>query len=109
MWEPTTGLVISGESSIQGIKREILEEIGLDVLDNELVLIKEIIEERENINFFRDIYIIKKDIDINELHFNDGEVVKAKYVTIEKFSDMITQGECFELLDYFIDLYKEVK
>ena len=39
MWEPTTGLVQSGEESIQGIKRELQEEIGIFVSDDELNLI----------------------------------------------------------------------
>lgn len=108
MWEPTGGLVISGENSIQGIKRELQEEIGLNVSDNELFLVEEKIEE-ENCNFFRDVYIIKKDIDLNELHFNDGEVINAQYVTIEKLSYMIEQGESFEWLRYFIDLYRTIK
>ena len=55
MWEPTGGLVISGEDSIQGVKRELLEEIGINVLESELELCKEIIEEGENFNFLRDI------------------------------------------------------
>lgn len=109
MWEPTGGLVISGENSIQGIKRELQEEIGLNVSDNELFLIKEKIEEEENCNSFRDVYIIKKDIDLNELHFNDGEVINAKYVTIKELSHIIEQGESFEWLRYFIDLYTTIK
>lgn len=109
MWEPTDGLVISGENSIQGIKRELQEEIGLNVSDNELLLVKEEIEEGENCNCFRDVYIIKKDIDLSELHFNDGEVINAQYVTIEKLLYMIEQGESFEWLRYFIDLYRTIK
>ncbi len=109
MWEPTGGLVISGENSIQGIKRELQEEIGLNVSENELLLVKEKIEEGENCNSFRDVYIIKKDIDLNELHFNDGEVINAQYVTIEKLLYMIEQGESFEWLRYFIDLYRTIK
>lgn len=65
MWEATDGLVISGENSIQGIKRELQEEIGLNVPDNELL-------------------------------FNDGEVINAQYVTIEKLLYMIEQRESFE-------------
>ena len=53
--------------------------------------------------------ISKKDININELKFNDGEVIDAKYVTIEVLKDMIQKGESFEWLSYFIDLYKELK
>ena len=104
-WEPTGGLVISGETSKQGIKRELKEEIGLDIEDDKIRLIKEIVEENENLNFFRDIYLIKEDINLDELSFND-EVIDAKYVTIEEFSKMIENNESFEWLKYFLDVMK---
>ena len=47
MWEPTNGLVISGEASKEAIKRELKEEIGLDIEENKITLIKEIVEENE--------------------------------------------------------------
>ena len=71
--------------------------------------IKEKIDKSDRHNVFRDVYVIKKDININELKFNDGEVIDAKYVTIEVLKDMIQKEECFEWLGYFIDLYKELK
>lgn len=104
-WEPTGGLVISGETSKQGIKRELKEEIGLEIEDNKIRLIKEIVEENENLNFFRDIYLIKEDINLDELSFND-EVIDAKYVTMEEFSKMIENNESFEWLKYFFDIIK---
>ena len=109
MWEPTTGLVISGESSLQGILRELNEEIGIKVNAKEIKLAKEIVEKRSELNFFRDIYLLRKDIKINDLVFSDGEVVSAKYVTIEEFKQMITNKETFEYLKYFIELYKQIK
>ncbi|MBP3597777.1 MAG: NUDIX domain-containing protein [Clostridia bacterium] len=108
MWEPTSGLVISGENSVQGIKRELLEEIGIDISENDLKICKEIIEERENVSFLRDIYVLRKDISLNTLNFKDGEVINAKYVSIEEFLNMINQGESFEWLKYFVDLYKSL-
>ena len=108
MWEPTGGLVISGENSIQGVKRELQEEIGLNISKEDLFLVKEKIEKDENCNTFRDVYIVKKDIKLNELNFNDGEVINAQYVTVEKLSHMIDQGESFEWLRYFVDLYKTI-
>ena len=104
-WEPTGGLVISGETSKQGIKRELKEEIGLDIEDDKIRLIKEIVEENEKLNFFRDIYLIKEDINLDELSFDD-EVIDAKYVTIEEFSKMIENNESFEWLKYFLDVMK---
>lgn len=108
MWEPTTGLVISDEDSIHGIKRELSEELGLDIPIDKLVLCKEIIEERDDINFFRDIYILKRDVKLSELNFEDGEVINAKYVSIEEFENMIYNGETFEWLKYFVNLYKSM-
>ena len=39
-WEDTHGGVKAGEDSIDGIKRELKEELGINVDDNELRLIK---------------------------------------------------------------------
>lgn len=108
MWEPTGGLVTSGENSIQGVRRELQEEIGINISKDDLFLLKEKIDKDENCNTFRDVYIVKKDIRLNELQFNDGEVINAQYVTVEKLSHMIDQGESFEWLRYFIDIYKTI-
>jgi mutator protein MutT len=106
-WEPTTGLVVSGESSLQGIQRELREEIGIETNESEIRLVREKIEERDDVNFFRDIYLLAKDIELDTISYNDGEVVNAKYVTIDEFNEMIANGEILEKLKYFTDLYKE--
>ena len=104
MWEPTSGLVTSGENSIQGIKRELKEEIGVEIEDKDLKLLKTVIGERT----IRDIYIINKNIDIGDIRFNDGEVINAKYVTAEELKKMIDDGESFEWLRWFLDDYKKI-
>lgn len=104
MWEPTTGTVISGENSLEGIQRELSEEIGLKVDKSELKLVKTIVDKKPNLNFFRDIYILRKDISLSELKFLDGEVIDAEYVTMEEFKNMINNGEVKKKLEYFIDL-----
>lgn len=109
MWEPTTGIVISGESSLQGVLRELNEEIGITAKTEEIKLIKELVEKSSNLNFFRDIYLLRKEIKIKDLNFSDGEVVSVKYVTIEEFKEMINNKETFEYLKYFIELYEKVQ
>ena len=108
MWEPTSGLLTAGEESIDGMIREIKEEIGLDVSKDELVLVKKIIEKRKDINFFRDIYVIKKDITLKDIKFSDREVIAAKFVTIKKLMEMIENKEAFEWLKYFEEIYKKI-
>lgn len=87
-WEDTHGGVKAGESSIEGMKRELKEELGINVDDNELKLIKTL--KREKV--FRDCYIIKKDILLKDIKFNDNEVMNCKYVTLDEFKEIIKSG-----------------
>lgn len=89
MWEDTHGGVQSGETSMQAMRRELKEEIGLDVKEEELKLVRSL--KRKNI--YRDCYVLFKDIDIKDISFNDNEVMDCKYVSLEKFEEMIKMGE----------------
>ena len=51
-------------------------------------------------------FLIKEDISLNKLSFNDGEVIDAKYVTVDEFSRMIENNEAFEWLRYFLGIMK---
>ena len=66
-WEDTHGGVKSGETSLQAIVRELKEEIGINVKEDELNFIKTL--KRKNV--FRDIYVLKKNIDLKDIVFND--------------------------------------
>lgn len=103
-WEATGGVAQAGENSIQGIKRELKEEIGIEVIDTDLKLLKTCKEE----NCFRDVYYIYKEIPISDIDFKDGEVISAKYVTIEEFEKMIDNGEAFEWSRWFIPAYQKL-
>ena len=59
IWEPTGGLVQSGENSIQATQRELNEEIGINISESELKFIKEKIDKCDRHNVVRDVYVIK--------------------------------------------------
>ena len=103
MWEPTGGLAISGETSIQAIKRELYEEIGLEIKENTL----ELIDSHRDDRFFRDIYLIKADLKLENIKFNDREVINAKFVTIEEFKDMIKNNKINSWNKNFIQIYEK--
>ena len=88
-WECNGGAIKAGESSLEGIKRELNEELGLIIYDENISFYKSIKRENE----FTDIFIVYIDKDINELTFNDNEVCEAKYITIEQFDMMIKNHE----------------
>ena len=101
MWEPTGGLAVSGETSIQAIKRELYEEIGLKVQENKLNLI----DSYRDDHFFRDVYLIKDNIKLDNIKFIDGEVSDAKYVTMDEFKEMLEKKKINSWNESFIQLY----
>lgn len=89
-WEDTHGGVRAKESSIEGIIRELKEEIGINVTQSELKLVKTIKKK----NVFRDIYMLKRDTPLKDFVLDKNEVMNCKYVTIDEFKEMIEKGEC---------------
>lgn len=88
-WENTGGSVITGETSRLGATRELLEETGINVQEDELVLLGTIKETTA----FVDTYIVRKDISISDLKMQEGETIDAKWVSIEKLDKMIDNGD----------------
>lgn len=80
-WECNGGAVDIGETSIEAMKREIIEELGLCLEDNQIRFYKTIKRENE----FTDVYIIFCREDIDDLKFQDGEVDEAKFVDFEEY------------------------
>ena len=104
IWEPTSGHVKSGENSLDGRKRELNEELGLTVKDEEIQLVKSYIDKKS----IREIWVVKKDIKIEELKFVDTEVSDAKFVSLSEFEKMLKNNETFNNLQYFIELYNDI-
>lgn len=70
LWECTSGSVKIGERTIDAIIREIKEEIGIILKESEAKFLGTIKEK----DYFRDIWLFKKDISLQDIEFNDGEV-----------------------------------
>ena len=101
MWELPGGAVRAGETSLEGILREVKEEIGIKFTKKEAILLKELKREKD----FKDIWLFKRDVKDEEIKFADGEVIDTKWVSIEEFLKMfeekqIVPGVNFVLEDY---------
>ena len=87
MWDITVGgSAVAGDESWQAIQRETKEELGLDI---------DFSDKRPSITVsfpggFDDMYVVNKDIDLNELKLQYEEVEKVKWADKE---------EIFALLD----------
>lgn len=99
MWECSGGSILAGETSLEGILRELQEELGITFKKEEAILLKEI--RRDEIPCdFKDLWLFIKDIEIEELTFSDGEVIEAKWVTIDKFEEIIDKKEMVPIIDF---------
>lgn len=101
MWECNGGSVLAGETSLQGILREIKEEIGLEFKPKDAMFLKTI--KSEEFNDFKDLWVFKKDINISDLVYNDGEVIDSKFVSISEFTNMFNE----KLIVPNVDFYEE--
>jgi len=106
-WECNGGSIIAGESSLDGIIRELKEELGLEFAKEEAILLKTIKREQFEYPDFKDLWLFRKDIDIKEIKFSDGEAIQAKWVTIEEFLDICNRGEMVRTIDFGIEEYNE--
>ncbi len=83
------GGVDAGETSRQGAEREFREELGypLDLTG---------IRPSVTVNFgggFDDFYIVKRDLDIAQLHLQEEEVAEVRWVTREEALELLERDE----------------
>lgn len=99
MWECNGGSILAGETSLQGIIREVKEEVGVEFKEEDAVFLKTL--ERSCVPpDFKDIWIFRKDIDDSEITLPDGEAVCFKWVTIDEFEEMFKNNEIVPSVDF---------
>ena len=104
MWDLSAGgSALAGENSRVAIMREVKEELGIDVdLNNKMP--------RFTINFddgFDDYFMIKKDINIEDIIIQEEEVSEVKWVSKEDLIKMKNEGLMIPY--FFLDQIFELK
>lgn len=105
MWECSGGSILAGETSLEGMLRELKEELGIEFTSKEAIFLKEIRRDKIPPDF-KDLWLFRKEIDINDLTFPDGEAIDAKWVTIDEFMEMFNNKEIIQSVDFGIEEYK---
>lgn len=105
MWECNGGSILAGETSLQGIVRELKEELGLTFKEEEAIFLKELRRDKVPPNF-KDIWLFKKDIDLKDITFPDGEAIEVRWVTIDEFMKMYNNKEIVPTVDFGIEDYE---
>ena len=88
-WEFVGGGTLAGETTVQSAVRELSEETGIKVSESELKLLTTYAHK----NYFQDIYLLKKDVAIEDIVLQPDEAVDAKWSSDEEIQEMIDSGE----------------
>lgn len=106
MWECNSGPTLAGETSLEGVIRELKEELGVEFSKKEAIFLKEIRRDK-NPPDFKDLWLFRKDIDKKEITFPDGEAIDSKWVTIDEFMKMYENGEIVPTVNFGIEEYNK--
>lgn len=106
MWECNGGSVLLGETSLDGMIRELREELGVKFDKKDAIYLKEVRRDKVPPNF-KDLWLFKKDIDNKEITFPDGESIDYKWVTIEEFINMCNNKEIVPTIDFGLEEYNQ--
>jgi 8-oxo-dGTP diphosphatase len=89
MWECTGGAVLAGEDSRQGAVRELREETGILAGERELTHLGTYRVD----SVFADVYLLQRDVALNDLTLQPGETVDARWATMEEIRGLQEKGE----------------
>lgn len=94
MWDLSCGgHVTAGEGSVETAVRELEEELDLRILPSELEFVGTFTSSARLTpdfvnNSFNDMYILRTEAELSELHFQEEEISALKYVPITEFYEM---------------------
>lgn len=100
MWTNTGGACIAGETSIETVFRELKEELNVIPNIDNLELIASYKRKKDYV----DVWLLRQNINIKDLKFNDNEVQAAKWVSIEEWKKLLIEEQAVKSsTDYFLN------
>jgi isopentenyldiphosphate isomerase len=102
----SAGHISAGQTSLEGAKRELEEELGLSLSDN---MFKYLFSVEQRIvlnqgtyinNEFNDVYLVNLDIPLEKIKFDKVEVSDVKWVSIDEFKLFISDNEKYKLVPH---------
>lgn len=92
-----TGHLTAGDTSKEGALRELDEELGIKVKEEELIFcctVKRSYKKDDYIdNEFNDIYFLNKQVQIDKMKYQKEEISEILYVDIEKLQKLVNEKD----------------
>ena len=104
MWECVDGSVVKGEDSLQGVLREVKEEIGIDLLPEKgQVVLSDIkkIEFGKVVNKIVDVWLFDYDGEVDLGNATTDEVAQVAWMNREQIKELFDANMFVETLEYF--------
>ena len=94
-WEVSGGACQAGETSLEAVRREVLEETGIDVTDANggYVFSYRRDNPKEKDNYFVDIYKFIKDINESDVKLQEEETACFKFATLDEIKAIAAKNE----------------
>lgn len=110
-WSKTGGHVETGETPIKALKREVLEEIGTKLRDDQIEFIKEFKNNTESNKSFNYNYFVRVNYRIEEYIIQKEELSEVRYFTIEEIEKAkLENDKSFASTNWpDNDFYKEIE
>ena len=99
-WEVPGGCSLTNETSIDTIKRELKEEVGITIKD--YILLDTSIYKKQ----FVDIYTSNELINMNDIHLQESEVSAIEFITKK---DFLGKARNHEIVDSVFQRYEIIK
>lgn len=104
MWECVDGSVVKGEDSLQGVLREVKEEVGIDLLPEKgQVVLSDIkkIEFGKVVNKIVDVWLFDYDGEVDLGNATTDEVAQVAWMNREQIKELFDANMFVETLEYF--------
>ncbi len=89
VWACTSGSVVSGESSRSAALREVKEELGISLAENDLHFIRRFRRK----NSFVDLFLVHRSFDSSQCTLQDDEVDDIRWVSKDTLKHMILDSK----------------
>lgn len=87
VWAITSGSAVAGEGSVTAACREMAEELGVTVPENELLFLGRLVRR----NSLCDVYLLKRDIAVPDMKLQKEEVSQVRWVTGTQLYGMVNE------------------
>ena len=101
LWSITGGGVDAGETTLDTVYRECKEELGIDVLSQNLQLIMTIKRDFD----FVDIYLLKQNIDLKDIVMQKEEVSDVKWISQEELKNLMQTDSFAPSISFYFETF----